>query len=430
MTELAQGSVLTVRELTEQLRHCLEGRFPFVWVRGEVSNLSRPSSGHVYFSLKDQDAQIQCVWFLQQQRRGERQFDPLTGEVYDNTRPSPLELLRNGLYVFCAGRISIFPLRGQYQLVVEVLQPTGQGGLAQLFEERKRALAEKGYFALERKRPLSEGAQRVAVVTSLTGAAVHDFLELVKNRGSGAQIRLFPALMQGEGAAAEIVQAVNAINTQGWAQVIVLIRGGGSLEDLWAFNEESVAEAVFQSRIPVLAGIGHEVDVTLADMTADVRAATPSHAAQLLWPLRDALRQRLDQQTAALRRIAEKWLDKAAGRLQGQETALRWFSPMQRHARLSEQLQQATFALGRAARQWHIKKQHALEAVEMVLDACNPLSLSMRGYVVARTPQGKVLRSVGDAMLGQHIEIYMCDGSLSAVVSAIHPFEKSGSQSA
>ena len=324
-----QDGILTVRALTEQLRRSLEGRFPFVWVRGEVSNLSRPGSGHIYFSLKDQDAQLQCVWFRGQQRQAEQgqAFDPLTGEVFDTPRPSPLELLRNGLDLLCAGRISVYAPRGQYQLLVELVQPTGQGLLAQAFEERKRKLAEAGYFAQERKRPLPWNPQRVALITSPSGAAIHDFLELAQNRGCGAEIRLFPASVQGEEAAPEIIRALDEINAQGWAQVIVLIRGGGSLEDLWAFNEEAVAEAVFCSRLPVLAGIGHEVDVTLADLTADLRAATPSHAAQLLWPLRAELRQRLDEAFAALRRAAASRLEHAELLLRERENALRWFSP-------------------------------------------------------------------------------------------------------
>lgn len=190
-----QDGILTVRALTEQLRRSLEGRFPFVWVRGEVSNLSRPGSGHIYFSLKDQDAQLQCVWFRGQQRQAEQgqAFDPLTGEVFDTPRPSPLELLRNGLDLLCAGRISVYAPRGQYQLLVELVQPTGQGLLAQAFEERKRKLAEAGYFTQERKRPLPWNPQRVALITSPSGAAIHDFLELAQNRGCGAEIRLFPA---------------------------------------------------------------------------------------------------------------------------------------------------------------------------------------------------------------------------------------------
>ncbi|WP_374289315.1 exodeoxyribonuclease VII large subunit [Desulfovibrio desulfuricans] len=347
-----QEAILSVRELTEQLRKTLEGRFPFVWVRGEVTNLTRPNSGHVYFTLKDADAQLQCVWFRHMQRQTSQGFDPLTGEVFDSPRPSPLELLRNGLDVLCAGRITLYAPRGQYQLAVELMQPAGEGLLAQAFEASKRKLAALGYFNRERKRPLPHDPQRVALITSPTGAAIHDFMELASSRGSGARIRLFPALVQGAEAAPAIVRALQQANEQGWAQVIVLVRGGGSLEDLWAFNEEAVAEAVFESRLPVLAGIGHEVDVTLADMTADVRAATPSHAAQLLWPARAELFQLVDEAEAALVRAARRQLETAGQRLAQYESALRWFSPMRHQARLAEQLDGLHHRLQRAALQW------------------------------------------------------------------------------
>ncbi|MDD4701015.1 MAG: exodeoxyribonuclease VII large subunit [Desulfovibrio sp.] len=359
-----QEAILTVRELTEQLRKSLEGRFPFVWVRGEVTNFSRPGSGHVYFSLKDQDAQLQCVWFRHMQRQADKAFDPLTGEVFDKPRPSPLELLRNGLDVLCAGRISVYAPRGQYQLAVELVQPAGEGLLAQAFEESKRKLAGLGYFSQERKRPLPRDPQRVALITSPTGAAIQDFLELARQRGSGSRIRLFPTLVQGAEAAPAITRALAEANAQNWAQAIVLVRGGGSLEDLWAFNEESVAEAIYTSRVPVLAGIGHEVDVTLADMTADMRAATPSHAAQLLWPLRAELHQRVDETMSALRRAMERRLEKAGQGLRECEKALAWFSPQRHHERLYERLAALQAALDRAGHHWLNSKLQRADFLE------------------------------------------------------------------
>ena len=362
-----QETILTVRELTEQLRKSLEGRFPFVWVRGEVTNFSRPGSGHVYFSLKDQDAQLQCVWFRHMQRQAEQPFDPLTGEVFDKPRPSPLELLRNGLDVLCAGRISVYAPRGQYQLAVELVQPAGEGLLALAFEESKRKLAALGYFSSQRKRPLPRDPQRIALITSPTGAAIHDFLELARTRGSGSRIRLFPALVQGAEAAPAIVRALAEANAQDWAQAIVLVRGGGSLEDLWAFNEESVAQAIFESRLPVLAGIGHEVDVTLADMTADMRAATPSHAAQLLWPLRMELHQRVDETWAALRRAMERRLEGVGHDLRQCEKALSWFSPQRHHERLYERLASLEAGLARSGRYWLDDKARKADFLERAL---------------------------------------------------------------
>lgn len=361
--------ILSVRELTEELRRSLEGRFPFVWVRGEVTNLTRPGSGHVYFSLKDQDAQLQCVWFRQRQGRGGQAFDPLTGEVFDAPRPAPVDLLRNGLDVLCAGRISVYAPRGQYQLAVELAQPAGEGLLAQAFEERKRKLAALGYFAAERKRGLPWDPQRVALITSPTGAAVHDFWQLAANRGSGARVRLFPALVQGAEAAPSLVRALEEANAQGWAQVIVLVRGGGSLEDLWAFNEESVAEAVFRSRLPVLAGIGHEVDVTLADLTADLRASTPSHAAQLLWPLRTELAQRLDLTAEGLSTTWGRQLRCREEALARCAQGLRWFAPQRRQARLQERLAGLDAGLCRAGQRWQEGKFLRLARLEQGLRA-------------------------------------------------------------
>lgn len=360
---MAPEGILSVRALTERLRRTLETRYPFVWVRGEVSNLSRPASGHVYFSLKDAEAQLQCVWFRSRQRET-RNFDPLTGEVFDGPRPSPLAALVNGRELLCAGRVSVYAPRGQYQLVVEFVQPAGAGLLAQALEERKRQLARAGYFAQERKRKLPWNPRRVALLTSPGGAAIHDFLELAQARGCAAEIRLFPVSVQGERAVPEIVAAMEEANAQGWAEVIVLIRGGGSLEDLWAFNELPVAEAVFRSRLPVLAGIGHEVDVSLADLTADQRAATPSHAAQLLWPLRAELHQSLDDLEMALGRAMALRLEREAHALDTLARGLAWASPVRRLERLGERLALLDAALAAGTRRWWEEKARLLEALE------------------------------------------------------------------
>ncbi|MBD5641477.1 MAG: exodeoxyribonuclease VII large subunit, partial [Desulfovibrio sp.] len=327
-------SIFTVSGLTEILRETLERRVPFVWVRGEITKLSRPQSGHIYFSLKDSRSQLACVWFSARQSPGGEKFDPLTGEVFEEPRKPLAGDLRNGMEILCAGSIGVYAPRGQYQLLVELAQPVGAGELALQFERLKRKLEAAGFFAGERKRALPVNPVRIALVTSSGGAAIHDFLELAQSRGISSTVRLFPVPVQGAEAAARIAQAIRQINSQGWAQVIVLIRGGGSLEDLWAFNEEIVAQAIFTSRLPVLAGIGHEVDFTLADLTADVRAATPSHAAQLLWPERAELWQRLDESEAALTRAIFARLERAESGFARLAQALNWLSPMGRLERL------------------------------------------------------------------------------------------------
>ena len=250
-------SILTVRQLTAQIKDAVESGFPYVWVRGEVTNVSRPSSGHIYFSLKDENALLQAVWFKGSQKERET-FDPLTGEVFeDGPRMSLARTLRNGQQVICAGRLTVYAPRGGYQLVVELAQDSGEGQLHLALEALKRKLAEKGYFSLERKRPIPEHPHRVAVITAPSGAAIRDFLRLSGERGTGCEIRIHPVPVQGDDAPPCIAEALDDENRRGWADVLVLIRGGGSLQDLWAFNDERVAGAVYRSRIPVVAGIGH-----------------------------------------------------------------------------------------------------------------------------------------------------------------------------
>lgn len=347
---MADNNVLSVSALTAAVKGRLEGAFPFVWVRGQVSNLSRPASGHVYFSLRDEGASLAAVWFKGRQQALER-FDPLTGEVYeDGPRPGPAASLENGREVVCAGRISVYAARGTYQLLVEIVQEAGLGRLHEEFERLRARLDALGYFAPERKRPLPLHPVRTAVLTAPSGAAIHDFLRLAEERGLGAQIRIHAVPVQGEAAPAAIIAALRRVWAEGWAEVAVLIRGGGSIEDLWAFNSAALAEAIVASPIPVLAGIGHEVDFTLADMTADVRAATPSHAAQLLWPSRDELGRRLRTLDSALSLAGGRSLERAAQRLTGLRRELAWSSPLRRLETWQERLASGLRLLDSAGR--------------------------------------------------------------------------------
>ena len=319
--------IYSVSALTAAIKNALEGTFPFVWVRGQVANLSRPASGHVYFSLKDESCSLGAVWFKGNQKPSE-DFDPLTGEVYEGgPRPSLALSLENGQEIVCAGRLALYGARGIYQLVVELGQPAGLGRLHEEFERLRKQLEQRGFFSLERKRPLPDNPSRVAVVTAPGGAAIHDFLRIAEGRGLGGHIRIFPVPVQDESAPPKIVAAMRRVFTEGWAEVLVLIRGGGSLEDLWAFNDESLASAVFGSPLPVLAGIGHEVDFTLTDLTADVRAATPTHAAQLLWPARDELRRRVVVLEGGLLQAEAHYIERVRTRLDGLLRELEWRSP-------------------------------------------------------------------------------------------------------
>lgn len=336
------AQIFSVSGITELIRDELEHKFPFVWVRGEVTDYSLSSSGHMYFSLKDANSQLQCVWFAGKRKHAaDQKFDPMTGEIFEQARPDISRLMRNGLELLCAGAINVYAKSGRYQLIVDHAELSGQGALALLLEQRKAKYAKAGYFALDRKRPLPVNPLRIALITSPNGAAIHDFLTLASRRGLSSRIRLFPVTVQGKGAAEKMAQAIEEANRQGWAQLIVLIRGGGSTEDLMEFNEPVLVEAIFHSRLPVLAGIGHEVDTFLSDMTADARAATPSHAAQLLWPLRSDLVQKLDDLEMTLKKRFYNRLNYLKEKLAQRQKALGWLSPLssltQYEARLKEQ---------------------------------------------------------------------------------------------
>ncbi len=442
-----------MRELTLAVKGMLEGAFPYVWVRGQVGNLSRPGSGHIYFNLRDEEALLAAVWFKGSQKE-EQSFDPLTGEVYeDGPRPGPARTLAEGQEVVCAGRLGVYAPRGAYQLVVDLVQEAGEGRLKLEFELLKARLAAKGYFDASRKRPLPANPLRVALVSSPRGAAVHDFIRIGSERGFGAQVRLHPVPVQGDEAPPAIAAAIAGANADGWAEVIALIRGGGSLEDLAAFNSERVAEAIFSSGLPVLAGIGHEVDVSLADMTADVRAATPSHAAQLLWPERRELLQRADEMDMALSRAFEALFRACGQNLFQLERNLGLLSPTAILGNWAERLREAEQRLTLAQTHCLAGLGGRLEALEAVLRkppvclpagterlerlgsgldsamerllaemeqncghlngllaALNPLQPLERGYALARRADGSFLRSKSEAAPGDLLDIQLKDG--------------------
>jgi exodeoxyribonuclease VII large subunit len=302
----------TVSEFTQVIKECLERDFPFLWIRGQVGTISRPSSGHIYLTLKDTQASLQVVWF--------KPFH------HAQTGLSP-EKLSEGMEIICAGRITVYPPRGSYQLVAELIQDQGLGQLYLEYEALKQKLLEQGYFDQDRKQTIPSNPVRIAVLTSPSGAAIHDFLRLSQDRGWEQVFRIYPVLVQGQGAEQSIVNKLQQVNQDQWAQVIIIIRGGGSLEDLWTFNTEQIAKGIYESLIPVVTGIGHETDLTIADLTADLRAATPSHAAQLLWTERSQLSQQLDDLELDLKK---SWtalsLNKAAS-LNQWEKAMSWLSP-------------------------------------------------------------------------------------------------------
>ncbi len=463
------SDILSISELTQAIRGQLEERFAYVWVQGQVTNVSRPASGHVYFSLRDEGASLACVWFKNRKPGGER-FDPLTGEVFeDGPRESLSERLENGQEVICSGRLTVYPPRGGYQLIVEFGQETGTGRLHAEFEALKLRLAALGYFDAARKRPLPRLPRRVAVITSPAGAAIRDFLRIVNTCGPGSEIRIYPSPVQGEEAPGRLAAMLRQAGADQWAELIVLIRGGGSLEDLWAFNSPLVAEAIFESPVPVLAGIGHEVDFTIADMTADARAATPTHAGHLLWPERRDLAQQVDESSLALQRRFLDMVERYEHSLATARRALSWFSPdrtlerglerlaearrrllqageaifVRRDARLTETRQRLGAAFGLPSVRERLAALDALEQrlrfsserraenigasldrLRLALEALDPLRPLGRGYSLALDVQGRIVRSVKDASPGMPLRVRVADGALDATIDRITPLSE------
>lgn len=287
MNTLEREAILTVSQLTRSIKNILESEYRFVRISGEISNFKMPYSGHCYFTLKDDSAQIRAVLFKQQKR-------------FVNVA------LKDGQDVVCFGRITVYEPRGEYQIIVDSVELFGTGILQKAFEQLKLRLAEKGYFAQEAKKTLPAYPSKIVVISSPTGAAIQDFLKIVRIRNSPIQIQILPVRVQGKEAAGEIAGAIRKANTLDQVDIIVLCRGGGSLEDLWAFNEEVVAEAIYRSAVPIVTGIGHEIDFTIADFCADFRCPTPTGAAEKLVPDADTLRQHL----AALQNRLFNWMQR------------------------------------------------------------------------------------------------------------------------
>ena len=362
---------LTVSRLVELIREVVESNFFAVTVEGEVSNFAVPSSGHWYFTLKDGQAQLRAVMFRSRNRL----------VVIPPT---------DGLKTVCSGTVSVYPARGEVQFIVDSLAPVGIGSLQAAFEALKARLAAEGLFAEARKRPLPTFPRTVGIVTSPTGAAIHDLLNVLRRRAPGLRVLLRPVRVQGEGAAAEIATGIADLNRHGVADVLIVGRGGGSLEDLWAFNEEPVARAIAASAIPVISAVGHEVDVTIADFVADLRAPTPSAAAELVAKSRLELESHVDHLIMRLQSRVTQGLALYGERLAGlenrlQQAARNWPARREQVGHREQRLVLAIHGLLR-----RLEDQLARSAGQ--LDALSPLNQLARGYVIAsRDPHGRNL---------------------------------------
>ena len=391
--------VLTVSELLRSVRDTLERRFPLLWVRGELSNLSRAPSGHRYFTLKDRGAQVDCVMY--------------------RSRAAAIEVaqsdtLREGMQVEAQVLVSLYEPRGRFQLTVETLRPAGLGPLYERFLRLKEKLEREGLFDPAAKRPLPEHPRTVGIVTSLAAAALRDVLTTLARRNASVAVIVYPAPVQGEGAGFRIAAALKTASARAECDLLLLVRGGGSIEDLWPFNEESVARAIRSSAIPVVVGVGHESDFTIADFAADRRAPTPTAAAELATPARSELLKRLADCVRCLSREMRRRLQYASQALDG--CARRLVHPAQRLRNAEQSLVQLrtrlAFALGHRVHRCTAQ----LERLQASLAGLEPTAVLARGYSITRTAGGEVLRSAAQAHEGDRIFTTLAQGSLQSKV--------------
>ena len=444
IAETGNTKIYSVSALSEEIKTLLEAHFDFVWVEGEISNFRSPLSGHFYMVLKDEKAQIKAVMFRPQTR-------------YLKFMP------QDGMKVIVRGRVAIYEPRGEYQVILDYMEPLGVGALALAFEQLKKKLAAQGVFDESVKKPLPFLPQRVAVITSPTGAAIRDFLKIIRRRFANLEIVVVPVKVQGEGAAAEMVDALDLVNRELDVDVIVLTRGGGSLEDLWAFNQEELALAIRASRIPVVSAVGHEIDVTISDLAADLRAPTPSGAAELLVVEKETLKQQLMQFRTRLQSglknglgslqeklrflskglrdprkgLADSWLrlddlenrlsrmmtfmrmDRKR-RLDAGEKALMLHSPLKIVAGLKQKIEFESRSLTMMVTRKLRDCGMSVSMLQEKLKDMSPLSVLGRGYSITRKlPEKQVLRSSSQVSRGDKVSVKLAEGELECLVEKI-----------
>jgi exodeoxyribonuclease VII large subunit len=441
----SERRIYEVSELSSAIQDVFEEEFSNIWVSGEISGCRLAASGHYYFALKDSASQVRCALFKGAAR-------------YAKFKP------QDRLAVIARGNLEVYEARGEYQLIVELLEPRGAGALQLAFEQLKGKLAAEGLFESSRKRPLPRLPWRIGLVTSPNGAVLRDMLQILERRFVGLHIRLFPAQVQGEGSVEQICSGISHFSTSEWAHVVIVARGGGSLEDLWSFNEERVARAIAASTVPVISAIGHETDFTIADFVADHRAPTPSAAAEIVICTRESLleqigtfrakviqalryqlavasrdlhqriggrattsigrtltrrSQRLDEADIQLRRLGERRLEgsrkrhgELSRRLQDCNMQLRLERSRHKHEMLGEQLSKV----------WNAKMcsiQRRMDEARSYLVQLSPLAVLRRGYAIVESSGGQIIRSAGETSAGEHLKIRLHQGELDATVSAV-----------
>jgi len=398
----SQEQVLSVTQLTTQLKGVVEQEFSAVWVAGEISNFSRPQSGHCYFTLKDDNAQLR-------------------GVIWRGTAAKLKFDVHDGLEVVCRGRLDVYPPRGSYQLVVDQLQPQGIGALELALRKLREKLGEEGLFDASRKQRLPAFPRRIGVVTSPTGAAIRDFLEVLRRRWQGVEVFIFPVRVQGDSAAAEIAQAIEQANQLAPSlDVLVVGRGGGSLEDLWAFNEEPVVRALATSRVPTVSAVGHEIDVTLADLAADVRALTPSEAAELVVPSAQGVAELMHSLSSRMQNSLAAQVAAHRSRLDAIASRPAFARPLDGVHHLSRQMDDLALRLHGAVQVNLREQQSRVAAISGKLETLSPLAVLQRGYSLTQDPvTGSLITSTKSLKKGQRISTQLAEGNITSTIDTL-----------
>jgi exodeoxyribonuclease VII large subunit len=403
---MEQPPVLSVSQLSSLLKDVVELAFPCVYVAGEISNCTQAASGHYYLTLKDESAQIRAV-------------------IWRGTAQRLRFRVEDGLQAIAVGPLEVYGARGTYQLVIEQLIPQGLGPLELAFRQLHDKLAAEGLFDAARKRPLPRFPRRIALITSPTGAAVRDMLQVITRRWKQSHIVILPVLVQGEGAAAQIAAALRRVHLIPEVDVVITGRGGGSLEDLWAFNEEVVARAIHACPLPVISAVGHEIDVSISDLVADRRALTPSEAAELVVPLQDEIRADLDNLRQRLTQALQSKASRARMQLESLANRRAFTHPNERLHAQEQRLDELAERAVRALKNRLATARNCANSMASQLEALSPLKVVQRGYTLTfaegqRTP----LRAAAELNVGERIETYLAAGRVTSRIEAVAPDEK------
>ncbi len=406
--EESEPTLYTVSKLNALVRELLEVNFPEIWVEGEISNLKRHSSGHLYFTLKDESSEISAVMF--NQLSSYLEFQP-----------------EDGLNVLALGTVTVYGPRGRYQLEVRQMKLAGLGRLQLAFEKLKERLKAEGLFDELRKRPIPTFPERIGIVTSTEGAAIRDMISIITRRNPLVELLIFPVRVQGEGAAEEIAHGIELANRyhrqRERIDVLIVGRGGGSLEDLWAFNEELVARAIFHSQIPVVSAVGHEIDFTIADFVADLRAPTPSAAAELVVPHRDELLQRLQKLLKSLWEAQRAQLKDLSLHFKILVSSYSFRRPVRRLSEHQQTLDHLSELLFRTFQMHWRSGRGKLDGLLFRLEAVNPLAVLRRGYAVVEDEQGRVIKSASEVEVHERLNVHLHRGQLHCEVLQIQPMD-------